>query len=143
MEKYLPYGIMAITGLCKIANNFNIARLSPHVGNFSAVYGSVNYGSSMIKNHFLSSISILAMLFISDILIHFIYGNADNDLYPLYGWWMLYIYPVHLINGIISKYLVKEPEQIVNIGVTCTLTGFNFFMLSNLGRFIFTENEYN
>jgi len=83
--------------------------------------------------------SLVLMLFISDIFTSMIYNDANNK-YPLIGWWLLYTYPAHILNGFISKILIKDPNQYINIGVTCLLTSFNFFMLSNFGVFIF-ESE--
>lgn len=82
------------------------------------------------------------MLYISDLLLHFFFNKeGQQEIYPLYGWWIVYVYPTHILNGFLSKYIIKKPNQVVNIGVACTLTGFSFFMLSNFGKFLFTEKE--
>ena len=81
------------------------------------------------------------MLYISDFLLSLIYNKAGTVIYPIFGWWLVYVYPTHIINGLITKLIVKRPNQYVNIGVACSITSFSFFMLSNFGYFIFAQNE--
>jgi hypothetical protein len=65
---------------------------------------------------------------------------TDNQVL-FFGMWILYVYPTHIINGFISKLIINKPNQYVHIFVGCTITSFNFFMLSNLGKFLLTESE--
>jgi hypothetical protein len=122
MEKFIPYTLVVISGL---------ARLIPHPWNITPILGMVNYGFVTIKQSYISTLLIIAIMFITDEILHFI--NAMN---PAFGSWMLYMYPIYLLNGFISKAIIQRPNQWVNIGVASILTGFAFWVVSDLCFFL-------
>ncbi len=76
---------------------------------------------------------MIVIFILTDFFLHL--KDPVNNEFP--GKYELYSHPIFILNGFIAKYIIKENNQIVNIGVTCTLTSFNFFMLSNFGYFLF------
>jgi hypothetical protein len=107
-----------------------VTRLFPIPFNFSPVYSYSSYIFVNNKRSYISSLLMIVLLIITDFILSLMY-----DGYPFPGWYCLYVYPIHLMNGYLAKYIIKENDQIINIGVTCSLTSMNFFFLSNLGYF--------
>jgi hypothetical protein len=117
-------------------------KLIPHTSNFSSIYGGVNFLFSKEKRLYLAAIITLCVLYLSDLILFLFFNKTDQEeIYSLYGWWLIYVYPTHLINGFITKLIVKESNQWVNIGVASSLTSLNFFWLSNLGYFLLGQPE--
>lgn len=68
----------------------------------------------------------------------------NGQIYPdLFDTSIYYLYPIHILNGFISKYIIKKPNQYIRIGINCTTTSINFFILSNLGYFLFDDINHN
>src|SRR5689334_21725627 len=96
MDRLLPYILIA----CCV-----LLRLIPQKYGINPIVGSVSYAFVAIKRSYLSIGVILLLSFITDMLIHF-----TREGNPLVGTWMLYIYPLHILNGYISKVIIQKPN---------------------------------
>ena len=88
---------------------------------------------SSIKDIRFSLFPMLCII-LTDILLSFIKG------YALIGTWMIYTYPVYLINAAIARLLIKNVNQYTRIMSTVMLSSVIFFILTNLGVFLM-DNE--
>jgi hypothetical protein len=122
MDKALPYILIGCCGLL---------RIIPQKFGINPILGSVSYAFVALKRPHVSIGVTLLLLFITDLLVHFTRENT-----PIAGIWMVYIYPLHIINGFLSKAIIQKPNLWVNIGVSGIITGFNFWVLSCLGFYL-------
>ena len=81
------------------------------------------------------------MIPICNLILGFINNTPENTIYPLFGWWIIYIFPTHLLNGLISKLVIKDDKKYLRIGLASSITSLNFFILSNFLYFILAQNE--
>jgi hypothetical protein len=107
-----------------------VTKVFPIPFNFSPLYSYSSYIFVNNKRSYISCLLMIVLLIITDLIL-----SLTNHDYPFPGWFWLYAHPIHILNGYLAKYIIKENDQIVNIGVTCSLTSMNFFFLSNLGYF--------
>lgn len=113
----------------------------PHSANFSPVYGAVNFSFKKISNFILSTFTFVMTYYICHLILGYINNTPENVIYPLYGWWIVYVFPTHLINGLLSKFVIKDDYKYSRIGLTSSITSLNFFILSNFSYFIFAQDE--
>jgi len=69
-------------------------------------------------------------LFITDIILNLIQG------FPAVGTYMLYLYPIYVIIGLLSKLVIKKADQYVRIPLMAVGSSCLFFVLSNFGVFL-------
>jgi hypothetical protein len=109
-------------------------KVFPLPYNFSPLYSYSSYLFVNNKKGYIASIIIFALLILTDLIL---YLKDPINTFP--GWYLVYSHPLHILNGFLAKYIIKDNSQIINIGVSCALTSFNFFMLSNFGYFLFSS----
>jgi len=104
-------------------------RILPHPSNFTPTLSSITYGVSTIKDTRFCIAPIL-MIFITDLIISLIQTNM-----PIVGIWMLYTYPVYILNGLIARLMIKDVSQYGRISAAVLISSVNFFILTNLGYY--------
>jgi hypothetical protein len=108
-----------------------VIKVFPLPYNFSPLYSYSSYIFVNNKNSMIATVLMIALLILTDLILNLIY---PVNTFP--GLFWLYSHPIHILNGFLSKYIIKKNDQIINIGVTSTLTALNFFFLSNFGYFL-------
>jgi hypothetical protein len=109
-----------------------IVRIFPLPFNFSPIYSLSNYVFVNNKRSYISALIMIALLIFTDLILYL--KDSKNYIFP--GWFWLYAHPIHILNGFLAKYIIKNNEQYLRIGLTCTLTSINFWILSNFGVFL-------
>lgn len=112
-----------------------LTRLFPHYPNFTAIGAIAVFGGSVINDKKLAFILPLAALLLSDICLQLFTSTQG-----FYGKGQFLVYGAFLIITWLATFMLKR--NVANVALAAVWSGLIFFVISNLGVWLFNHDTY-
>ncbi len=108
-----------------------LTRLLPHYPNFTAIGAIAIFAGTTVSDRKMALLFPLAAMFFADVCL-----ELFTHVKGFYGYGQLFDYGAFMLITWVSGFIRKR--NVVNIGLAAVWSGIIFFILSNLGEWLFS-----